>query len=299
MGFLRRGNYEENTVDMVVMHVRQSIRSYLEQLRYAGRTEEESAAFREAYLQSYAKHQLLIAGKCYVGLTADPVASLSAHGIDIFAESTFFCIDIPKDLAQECKAAVTALEGYEPVTDPANDRTETPFSQLYLYIYAITERTDEHPNLSAVTSMAQLPERPVCVRVILRSGALHLRYLEEMREPDCDALLDELFTQIEAQAVQELCIVHRMHSRMTAEFGDGCCIINYDAGTSQAGWYQSYRSGSASRKKVQLYTQEYPEYMLCRNFSVLRAILRYYLLRERKPGARQNVKWVKMSYLPQ
>ena len=60
--------------------------------------------------------------------------------------------------------------------------------------------------------------------------------------------------------------------------------------------YQSYRSGSTSRKKVQLYSGEYPEYMICRDMQALEEILRYFLLKGKKPGKRQNVKWVNMKY---
>ena len=91
-------------------------------------------------------------------------------------------------------------------------------------------------------------------------------------------------------------IRHRARDILSAEFGEGCCIISHDSRTSQCGGYQSYRSGETARKKVQLYTGEYPEYMLCRDMNVLNTIVSYYLVKGKKPGKRQNIKWVNMKY---
>ena len=44
------------------------------------------------------------------------------------------------------------------------------------------------------------------------------------------------------------------------------------------------------------YFGEYPEYMICRDMQALEEILRYFLLKGKKPGKRQNVKWVNMKY---
>lgn len=117
-----------------------------------------------------------------------------------------------------------------------------------------------------------------------------------MNETVCDDLLTEIRTGISAHQFAELRIRHRDFNQIIVQFGDDCCIISYDAGTSQCGGYQSYRSGSTLRKKVKLYSGEYPDYMICHDMQVLEEILHYFLLKGKKPGKRQNVKWVNMKY---
>ena len=296
MGFMRRGNYEKNTIEIVVDHVRHTIRSEMEHLRFEGKTAEESAKLAQIILASTAKQELILEGRCFVGITANPMQSLSAHGINIFASNTFFCIDIPKDDAKSCKEAVMELEGYEPVSETETDCYETPFSQLYLYIYKITEQTNEKPYIKEMVPLKSLPEREITIRTEKRDGTANARFAVEMNETVCDDLLTEIRTGISAHQFAELRIRHRDFNQIIVQFGDDCCIISYDAGTSQCGGYQSYRSGSTSRKKVKLCSGEYPDYMICHDMQVLEEILRYFLLKGKKPGKRQNVKWVNMKY---
>ena len=296
MGFMRRGNYEKNTIEIVVDHVRHTIRSEMEHLRFEGKTAEESAKLAQIILASTAKQELILEGRCFVGITANPMQSLSAHGINIFASNTFFCIDIPKDDAKSCKEAVMELEGYEPVSEMETDCYETPFSQLYLYIYKITDQTNEKPYIKEIVPLQYLPEREITIRTEKRDGTANARFAVEMDETVCDDLLTEIRTGISAHQFAELRIRHRDFNQIIVQFGDDCCIISYDAGTSQCGGYQSYRSGSTSRKKVKLYSGEYPDYMICHDMQVLEEILHYFLLKGKKPGKRQNVKWVNMKY---
>ena len=296
MGFMRRGNYEKNTIEIVVDHVRHTIRSEMEHLRFEGKTAEESAKLAQIILASTAKQELILEGRCFVGITANPMQSLSAHGINIFASNTFFCIDIPKDDAKSCKEAVMELEGYEPVSEMETNCYETPFSQLYLYIYKITDQTNEKPYIKEIVPLQYLPEREITIRTEKRDGTANARFAVEMNETVCDDLLTEIRTGISAHQFAELRIRHRDFNQIIVQFGDDCCIISYDAGTSQCGGYQSYRSGSTSRKKVKLYSGEYPDYMICHDMQVLEEILHYFLLKGKKPGKRQNVKWVNMKY---
>ena len=130
----------------------------------------------------------------------------------------------------------------------------------------------------------------------MRNGSADVRILPEINEKLCNDLITEIREGISSQQLAEVWIRHRELNMISVLFGDGCCIINYDAGTSQMGGYQSYRSGATSRRKVQLYSSEYPEYMLCRDMQVLEVILQYFLLKGTKPGKRQNIKWVNMKY---
>ena len=59
------------------------------------KSKEESAAVAKILLCLRSKKEFIIDGKCYVGISANPVQSLSAHGIDIHAENTFFCRPVP------------------------------------------------------------------------------------------------------------------------------------------------------------------------------------------------------------
>ncbi len=55
MGFIRRGNYEKNTVDGIVQTVNEFIRSKTEASNYSGRTAEESKDFSEMFIQLMGK----------------------------------------------------------------------------------------------------------------------------------------------------------------------------------------------------------------------------------------------------
>ena len=282
------GIYYANSVEKVVEHVRRYLNIELIKSPYNCEIVKEGHVVSPVFL--------VIEGRCYVGITSNPVQSLTAHGINIFASNSYFCTDILKEDALRCKEAVIALDGFEAVSDPANDHTETPFPQLYLYIYKISDKTNEAPDTSALVPAERLPEGENIVRFVMRSGNAETRVITEMGETERNDLIAEINAGISSQQLAEVWIRHKALSMLSVLFGDGCCIINYDAGTSQCGGYQSYRSGSASRKKVPLYSGEYPEYMLCRDVQVLEAILRYYLPKGKKPGKRQNIKWVNMKY---
>ena len=292
MIFINCGNYTGNSVEKVVSYVQRCLSIELEKERYEYQTAEivhESKPITSPVI-------LVIEGRCYVGLTSNPVQSLTAHGINIFASNTYFCTDIRKEDAQHCKEAVIELEGYEAVCNPENDHLDTPFPQLYLYIYKISDNTNEKPEISNFTPIEDLPEGKNIARFVMRNGSADVRILPEINEKLCNDLIAEIKEGISSQQLAEVWIRHRELNMISVLFGDGCCIINFDAGTSQMGVYQSYRSGATARKKVQLYSGEYPEYMLCRDMQVLEAILQYFLLKGKKPGKRQNVKWVNMKY---
>jgi len=286
------GDHYGNNVEKVVSCVRRQLGIELEKERYEYMTAEEVQRSKPITSPVI----LVIEGKCYVGITSDPVQSLTAHGINIFASNTYFCTDILKEDAQRCKEAVTKLEGYEAVCDPDNDRLDTPYPQLYLYIYKISEKTNEKPVISDLTPAEDLPEGRNIVRSVMRNGSADVRILPEFDEKLCNDLIAEIKEGVSSQQLAEVWIRHRALNMISVLFGDGCCIINFDAGTSQTGGYQSYRSGAASRKKVRLYSGEYPEYMLCRDMQVLETILQYFLLKGKKPGKRQNIKWANMKY---
>ncbi len=290
------GIFYANSVEKVVERVRRCLYIELKKNPYNFETAEEATENAQKESPIVSPVFLVIEGRCYVGITSNPVQSLTAHGINIFASNTYFCIDIAKEDALQCKEAVIALDGFEAVNDPANDHTETPFQQLYLYIYKISDKTNEVPETSSLVPIERLPEGENIVRFVMRNGSAEARIITEMGEKERNDLIAEINAGVSSQQLAEVWIRHRECSMLSVLFGDGCCIINYDAGTSQNGSYQNYRSGVTSRKKVPLYSGDYPEYMLCRDVQVLETILRYFLPKGKKPGKRENIKWVNMKY---
>lgn len=295
MGFIRRGNYELNTIEEIVNVVKHNIRSELENMNIQGKTAEESKAFAQQLIQLMSKSELIIEGKCYVGITANPIQSLTAHGIDVYAENTFICMDIPSADALECRDEIIKLDGFEPYTDKNNDYIDDTFEQLYIYIYKTSDKTNEKIDNVGFTPLKQLPEKPIIIKMTYINGSSDTKYYEDFSQEECNCVVDEINSQIHRNNLTELMIIHRELNRIYAEFGNECCIINYDNGTSQVGGYQSFRSGEKSRKKVRLYINEYPEYMLCRDFNVFESIIRYFLTNGKKPTKRQNVKWVNVK----
>lgn len=295
MGFIRRGNYEHNTIEEIVDIVKHNIRSELENMKINGKTAEESKAFAQQLIHLMSRSELIIEDKCYIGITANPIQSLTAHGIDVYAENTFTCIDIPSADASECRNEIIKLDGFEPYTDESNDYIDDTFEQLYIYIYKISNKTNEKIDNAGFTPLKQLPQKPIIIKITYINGSSDTKYYEELSHRECDRIIDEINSQINKNNLTELIIVHRELNRIYAEFGNECCIINYDNGTSQSGGYQSFRSEEKSRKKVQLFINEYPEYMLCRDFNVFEGIIRYFLTKGKKPAKRQNVKWVNVK----
>lgn len=296
MGYKSRLHDEDDPVETVVEKVRYFTKSSHENRKYKNHTEEESKEIAQFILQLNAKDNLIIEGKCYVGLTANFVQSLTAHGIDYHEETDFFCIKLPADRAEECKCAVMSVDGFEAVTDPSNDFTAVPQdAPMYIYIYKISADTCEKIDVSGFVPLERLPERPIKAVMTFTDGTVKKQYYDSFTETDCDSLIDRIRSFADKGQLMELKIDHKMFSSVYVCFGEGCCIINYDNGTSQDGQYYSYRSGERSRKLVKLYKGEYPEYMLCRDKNVLENILRYFLMKGKKPGKRQNIKWVYMN----
>ena len=56
---------------------------------------------------------------------------------------------------------------YEAVCYPENDIIETPYPQLYLYIYKITDKTNEKPQINNFTPIERLPEGKNIVRFVM------------------------------------------------------------------------------------------------------------------------------------
>lgn len=296
LGFLNSSVFCGDAADWAVRFVKYDLNNSPEDRKLSDIKDGEFREYVQAVMQATAKDRLVIEGKCYVGLTANFVQSLAAHGIDHHEETGFFCMKLPADRAEECRRAVMATGGFEPVTDPANDFTAVPSgSPMYIYIYKISPDTCEKIDVSGFTPLKQLPGRPIAAVMTFTDGTVRKQYYDSFTEADCEGLMGEIREQADSGQLMELKVTHRMFNFIYALFGEGCCIINYDSGTSQDGGYQSYRSGERSRKPVKLYKGEYPEYMLCRDMRVLEDILRYFILKGKKPGKRQNVKWVAMK----
>ncbi len=136
---------------------------------------------------------------------------------------------------------------------------------------------------------------PVIIEKNYTDGTCEKRSYDDLSKELCAEIIEKILNEANECKLAKLNIKHRYLNYIIAEFGEGCCVINYDGGRSQTGGYQSYRSGEKSRKKVRLFTGEYPEYMLCRDMSVLENILTYFLTKGKKPTKRQNVKWVNMK----
>lgn len=117
-------------------------------------------------------------------------------------------------------------------------------------------------------------------------------YGEGFDKAACNKLVENIRQKFLDSQMKSLMIVHQSGIAMWFEFGDGCCTISYSSGTSQEGYIQSYRSGSRTRKLIPFFEGAYPEYMVCKNVDEFTAILQYFLEKDRKPGKRQNVKWV-------
>ena len=263
MGFWRRGNYAFNTIEMIVGHVS-----------------------RFAYFKS---------GTWYVGITANLVMSLKAHGIDIYGGG-FDCWDIPFQEAKACKEAILGMEGYQMITDSESDYVDDTYPNMYVYLYSVRLVTCQHIDKTGFVPLKKMPSAPIVVKYIdTNEKETLVRFDDSFDKETCEGLLNEIKSKYIKGQLHGMVIRHRSTQSMEIQFGEGCAIINYDSNTSQSGAFQSYRSGSKSRKPVKLFTGEYPEYMVCRDMDVFMEILRYFLEKDRKPGKRQNVKWVILS----
>ena len=265
MGFWRRGNYEANTIEMITNHIRWW-----------------------AMFQS---------GTWYVGLTANPVQSLEAHHISIYEKNFFHCWDIPQKDGISCKEAILAMEGYQWMADAESDYLDNTYPNLYIYLFPVTYRTVPHIDTSGFTPLKSIPKPPIVIRYFdRRESETTVRFDDSFDATVCEKFLAELKEKLLADELCGMLIKARGSHYLELEFGEsGCCTITYDSQTSQSGAFQGYRSENKSRKLVTLFTGRFPEYMLCRDMEELSAILRYFLLKDRKPGKRQNVKWVSMT----
>lgn len=260
MGFWRRGNYAFNTVEMIV---------------------------------DWASKPKFRTDEWYVGVTANPVASLTAHGFDIYWRDSFDCWDIPAENAMACKEAILALRNCRFITDPESDYIDDTYPILYIYLYPLTLKSVQHIDPSGFAPLAHIPNPPIVLKYIDRQDKETIvRYGDDFTKQDLEQLLEEIKERVLAGALNGLIVKPRRSNFMEFQFGENCCIISYDTATSQSGCFQSYRSGSTSRKLVELFTGEYPAYMVCSDMAAFMGILRYFLTKSTKPGKRQNVKWV-------
>lgn len=260
----RRGNYAFNTVESSVSFVRHL--SYFKQ------------------------------GTWFVGVTANAVRSLNAHQIDTDNQDShnFACWDIPFASAKACKEALLALEGYDFISDDESDFIDDTYPNSFIYLYQVLGRcTIQHIDVSGFKPVKALPVKPIIVTEVSRDGKKTVtRYGDEFDKAVCAELVEQIREKFLANQMKSLKIVHRSIIELWFLFGEGCCTISYDGRTSQEGYIQSYRSGSRARKLIPFFEGAYPEYMVCKDVDEFTVILQYFLEKDRKPGKRQNVKWV-------
>lgn len=261
--FCRRGNYEFNTVEFIVSRVKEMEGFY--------------------------------GGTWFVGVTANAVSSLNAHGIDTDHQGSynFFCYDIPFESAKECKAALLALEGFDFISDDESDFIDSTYPNSFIYMYYVLGgETTEHIDVSGFKPAKALPKAHIIVTEVSRDGKETVtRIGDEFDKAACAEMVEQIKQKFLTGQMQSLDIFHRNFTEMEFKFGEGCCIISYDSHTSQAGYFQSYRSGSRARKLIPFFEGSYPEYMVCKDMDKFIAILQYFLEKGRKPGKRQDVKW--------
>lgn len=265
MSFWKRGNYAFNTVENIVNLVKH---------------------FGKFAYDTW-----------YVGITSNSVRSLKAHGIntDNQMSSEFDVWDIPFESAKACKEALLSMDGYDFISDDESDFIDDTYPNSFIYLYRVDGLTDtvQHIDVSDFKPVKSLPLNHIIVTEVSRDDEkIVTRYDDEFDKAACDQLIEEIRQKFIDGKMKFLKIVHRSTIEMWFEFGEGCCTISYDARTSQEGYIQSYRNGSRSRKQVPFFDGMRPEYMVCRDIDEFTAILRYFLEKDRKPGKRQNVKWV-------
>ena len=261
--FWKRGNYAFNTVEGIV-----------EQVRH---------------------FKYFTADTWFVGITANSVQSLQAHGIntDNQMSLSFACWDIPFESAKACKEALLALEGYNFISDDESDFIDDTYPNAFIYLYKVWGSTVQHIDVSGFKPVKALPSNHIIVTEVSRNGEKTVtRYDDEFDKAACAELVEQIRQKFLASRMKSLTIVHRSKIEMWFEFGEDCCTISYNGHTSQEGYIQSYRSGSRSRKLIPFFEGAYPDYMVCRDVDQFTAILQFFLEKERKPGKRQNVKWV-------
>lgn len=263
MSFWKRGNYAFNTVEKIVNLVKH---------------------FGKFAYDTW-----------YVGITANSVRSLKAHGINTDNQMSpdFDVWDIPFEHAKECKEALLSMEGYDFICDDESDFIDETYPNSFIYLYRVMSFTTQHIDTLDFKPVKSLPKNHIIVTEVSRNDEKTVtRYDDEFDKAACDELVEQIRQKFLGNQTKFLKIVHRSVIEMWFYFGEGCCTITYDGRTSQEGYVQSYRSGSRSRKQVPFFEGAYPEYMICRDVDVFTDIVRYFLEKDRKPGKRQNVKWV-------
>lgn len=259
----RRGNYDKNTVEMI-----------LQQIKF-GRYFEGSS-------------------KWYAGVTANVVQSLTAHGFtreEIYGRSRdFHCWDIPKENALQCKNAVVLQ--YNMLIDENSDFLSEKYPNLFIYFFAAAQNRTIHIDVSSFTPVKSLPDEPIFVTEKFRNGETKREIYDGSLTADgFEKMLEHFRSVFLNGTLNTLVIQHRNTEEMWFNFGEGCCRISYDAHTSQEGGYASWRNGSKARKPVKFFEGEYPAYMVCTDVEQYTAALSYFLEKGRKPGKRQNVQW--------
>ena len=139
----RRGNYSENTAEMI-----------LGQIKY-GR-------YFDGHFQWYA------------GVTANAVQSLAAHGFtkeEIYGRGReLLCWDIRREDALRCKKEAIAL--YNLLSDDESDFLSEEFPNLYIYFFQVMNNRKTHIDTSGFTPANALPEVPVWVTEKSRDGTV-------------------------------------------------------------------------------------------------------------------------------
>lgn len=259
----RRGNYGENTAEMI-----------LDQIKYGGYFDGDS--------------------RWYAGVTANAVQSLTAHGFtkeEIYGRGwELMCWDIRREDALRCKKEAVAL--YNMQSDDESDFLSETLPNLYIYFFQVTDNRETHIDTSGFTPAKTLPEVPIWVTEKARDGSVKRELYDHKLSADEQKELLEHFREVFLNGTMNtLVIQHRSGEEMWFNFGEGCCRISYDAHTSQEGGYASWRNGSKARKPVPFFEGEYPAYMVCTDVEQYMAALSYFLEKDRKPGKRQNVQW--------
>lgn len=235
-------------------------------------------------------------GAYYVGITANPMLSFKAHGIDIYDRYAFESWEVPFEKAKSCKDEILAMDIHEWIFDSDSDYIDETCKNLFIYLYNIRSDTIQHISTSAFTPLKKRIPNPIVLKYINNDGTQSVkRFGEEFSDNDCDLVLSEIKAQILEKKLYGLVVKHRSLNFIEFQFGDDCAVINFEPNTLQEGAGYGYRNGSKSRKKVTFYDGEYPEYMVCHGIDIYMDILNYFLKKDKKPGKRQNVKWAYMA----
>lgn len=253
----RRGNYSENTAEMI-----------LNQIKYGGYF---SGDFR-----------------WYAGVTANAVQSLAAHGFtreEIYGHGwELMCWDIRREDALSCKNEAITL--YNLQSDDESDFLSEEFPTLYIYFFKITDNRKTHIDTSGFMPVKALPEVPIWVTEKLRDGSVKRELYDHKLSADEQKELLEHFREVFLNGtLKTLTIQHRSGEEMWFNFGEGCCRISYDAHTSQEGGYASWRNGSKARKPVKFFEGNIPRIWSARTLNNIWRLLLTFLKRTKSPAS--------------